>query len=431
MPNLRSQSKVGENVDLDESNMDERTVESMGDPEGAQANITPGVMPTQLFERVVVGLHETQIGMTDLRKCMNEAYVGMTATCVGMNEARDGMNEAREGMHELREMIACQGENINRLLDAMTNLLSNSNAGKISESQSSRLTFNKDDANDTSRITPVGKAPSQIKVKIDKDAIPYFDVKENKDNLSRSKDLETWLRRIELVTPDDADEARIRLARTYCKGTADLVINSPEFETIEDWARFKSLLRRKFKGTANSSDFFCNLQRKTMRPGQTPQDFLLEIEGIVYMGLREYSIEIGDPVALIRRIFMSGLPADIADILIACEELPLYEIVTKANKLFSSRTPRAPQRNPREPLPIAATHAPEPVATPVAPYCFYHRSRGHSTAECREKPQGNVCWHCRRPDHRRYACPFHEGWEGQASGPLGKFSKEARSSRLQ
>jgi len=164
MPNLRSQSKVGENnVDLDESNMDERTVESMGDPEGAQANITPGVMPTQLFERVVVGLHETQIGMTDLRKCMNEAYVGMTGTCVGMNEARDGMNEAREGMHELREMIACQGENINRLLDAMTNLLSNSNAGKISEGQSSRMTFEKDDANDTSRITPVGKAPSQIK----------------------------------------------------------------------------------------------------------------------------------------------------------------------------------------------------------------------------------------------------------------------------
>lgn len=273
------------------------------------------------------------------------------------------------------------------------------------------------------------KVPPQFKIKIDKDTVPYFEAKESKHALSRSE-LETWLRRLELITPDDADEARMRLVCTYCKGTADLVINSPVFEMIDDWAHFKLALRRKFKGTANSSDFFHNLQRKSMRPGQTPQDFLLEIEGIVYMGLREYSVEIGDPIALIRRIFMIGLPSDIADILTACEELPLHQIVSKANKIFASRTSRAPPRNMREPLPVAATHAaPEPVATPVEQYCFYHRTQGHSTTECNEKPRGNVCWHCCRPDHRRFMCPFYEGQEDQASGPLGRDSKEARPSR--
>lgn len=113
------------------------------------------------------------------------------------------------------------------------------------------------------------------------------------------------------------------------------------------------LLRQKFKGTANN-DFYNNLQCKKIRSGQTPQDFLLEVEGIAYTGLHEYSAEIGDPVTLIR-IFMSGLPADIADLLIAYEELPLHEIVAKANNFFTSRTSQIPQCSTREPLPIAAT----------------------------------------------------------------------------
>lgn len=62
---------------------------------------------------------------------------------------------------------------------------------------------------------------------------------------------------------------------------------------------------------------------------------------MVYIGLREYSVEIGDPIALIRRIFMSGLPCDIADFLVACEESPLHEIVSKANKLYVVRLARA------------------------------------------------------------------------------------------
>lgn len=91
---------------------------------------------------------------------------------------------------------------------------------------------------------------------------------------------------------------------------------------VDDGAHFKLLLHRKFKGTVNRSDFFNNLQHKSMRPAQTPQHFLLKIEGIAYMGLREYIVEIGDPIALIRRIFMTNLPADIANILITCRVAP-------------------------------------------------------------------------------------------------------------
>lgn len=67
---------------------------------------------------------------------------------------------------------------------------------------------------------------------------------------------------------------------------------------------------------ANSSDLFSNLQQNSRKPRQTTQDFLLEIEGLVYMDLREYSVETGDPIVLIRRIIMTGLPGDIADLLV-------------------------------------------------------------------------------------------------------------------
>lgn len=90
MPDLRSQSKVGENNngDVDESSMDEQAVESMGDP--GQGWCQTGSCG-----------FETQIGIADLRKCMNEEYVGMTATFVRINKEWDGMNKANKGMHEL------------------------------------------------------------------------------------------------------------------------------------------------------------------------------------------------------------------------------------------------------------------------------------------------------------------------------------------
>lgn len=48
---------------------------------------------------------------------------------------------------------------------------------------------------------------------------------------------------------------------------------------------------------------FKSLQRKALKHGQTPQDFLLEIERFIYLGVREYSLEVGDPGTLIRRVF--------------------------------------------------------------------------------------------------------------------------------
>lgn len=85
-----------------------------------------------------------------------------------------------------------------------------------------------------------------------------------------------WLRRTELVTLTTRTRQE-RLVRTHFKGTADFI------EALDVWVLFNALCRQ-FKCTPNGSDFFCNLQRKSMRSGQTPQDFLLEIEGIWYMG---------------------------------------------------------------------------------------------------------------------------------------------------
>jgi len=377
-----------------------------------------------LYERVLEGLKETRMSMRELR--------------AGMNEAREGMNEAYDGMKELKEMVIRQTENVSRLLEAMTRINTGSNCqgGLIKEHSissddtvvldhnCSRTNVNSEFANGrpSGPASLLSMGSSQVKVKVDRDAIPYFEARPSSDALARSQELETWLRRLELVTPDDADNTRIRLARTYCKGTADLIINSPAFEVISSWSHFKSLLRQKFRGTANSSDFFNNLQRKTLKHGQTPQDFLLEIEGFVYLGVREYSIEIGDPVALIRRVFLGGLPSDLSDLLVACEDLPLHEIVAKANKLFMSRAARTPSRETRRPIPVASTQLHEASV----PYCYYHRASGHSTVDCQEKPPGRVCWQCRRHDHRRFECPFLPGRGVEASRLPGRTDEEAR-----
>lgn len=104
-------------------------------------------------------LHETQTGMSNLRKRMKEAYVGMTTT-------RVGMNDAREDMHELRETIACQDKNRNCLLDTMTSLLSSSNMGNLLEDQSSGMPLNKGNANTlTSKVIVVNILPSKIHYK--------------------------------------------------------------------------------------------------------------------------------------------------------------------------------------------------------------------------------------------------------------------------
>ena len=401
-------------------------------------------VPNQLYKRVIDSLSQTQSAMQEIRLCIREATQGVSDTRTGMNEARESYNEAQAGIINLQRLVSQQTDNVTRLLEAMTrnttsspsnssmvnNVPSDSTRSSPSISDQTPLVCSSSpQVSVNSTLSPqvtVNPPSSQVTIKVDREVIPHFSVSAAASVLARNQELESWIRRIELATTVNDDAARIRLARTYCRGTADLVINSPEFEVMSSWSHFKALLRQKFRGTSSSSDFFTNLQRKTMKSDQTPQDFLLEVEGIVYMGMRDHASEIGEPIALIRRIFLAGLPPTIADMLIACEELPLYEVASKANKLFLSRQNRTPASGTRTPVPIAATQT-VPVSpdshTPISatqtsvqrePYCYYHRASGHLTSQCRQKPQGHGCWHCGREDHQRYKCPF---LKGQAATP--------------
>ena len=398
----------------------------------------------QLYLRVLEGLNGTRAGMNELRSCMHDAHTGMNDTRAGMEEARNGMYQAREGIDDLRRLICQQNENINRLIGAMASMTTRIN-GNDNARQANSQSATGPTPGDTNAPNVVPPNPSQARIKVSRDTIPYFEARPSSDPLAKSQELETWLRRIELTAPWDAEDARIQLARTYCKGTADLVINSPEFENIETWTGFKGLLRQKFRGTRNSSDFFNNLQRKVLKPGQTPQDFYLEVEGIVYLGAKDYPSEIGDSTALIKRIFLAGLPRDLADLLVACENLPLHEIVAKANKLFITRSSASSNESSRRlPVPVASAQTPALVAPTresvpgesatrdsnhnsnnQTPYCYFHRTRGHTTANCRSRPQGQVCWRCSSPEHLRIDCPFSQGQPDSAQSQTGRNQARA------
>ena len=444
----------GPNVSVSEAPED-----LLSSPQNESSNTDSSNASFQLYLRVLEGLAETRTGMNEIRACMNEAHTGMNETRVGMSEAREGMDVARAGIDDLRNVVRLQGDNINLILGAMASLThrdSNSNVGNDSNSNVGndvREVRHRSTTEPALGDTPVSRsAPpnssqdsSQALIKVKRDVIPYFEARPSSDPLAKSQELETWLRRIELMAPWNADGARMQLARTYCKGTADLVINSPQFEDVENWSRFKHLLRQKFRGITNIGDFFNHLQRKVLKPGQTPQDFYLEIEGIVYLGAQDYPYGIGDSTSLIKRTFLAGLPRDLSDLLVACEDLPMHEIVAKATKLSATRSSSAsnePRR--RLPVPVASTQGPAPVAsapvasaqgsTPVVsaqgsnyvtPYCHYHRMHGHNTAQCRSKPPGQVCWHCSSPGHLRPECPFLPGQTGSAQSQTGRTAVRA------
>lgn len=79
------------------------------------------------------------------------------------------------------------------------------------------------------------------------------------NQLVRSQDLESWLRRIKLARQDVADVVRIRLAWSFSKGVAGLIwFSSLKKQSLE------SIERENLCGIATPSELFSRLQAKKL-----------------------------------------------------------------------------------------------------------------------------------------------------------------------
>jgi len=234
-------------------------------------------------------------------------------------------------------------------------------------------------------------------VVLEKSSVPYFEARTPASNpLKRNMEVEYWLRQIELITRVKDDATLINAARLHCKGAAELVINSPLFENVVTWQDFKNLVRKKFRGTSTSVDFFRFLNEIILAPHQSPQDLYIEIQGYVYQGLRDYPVAVGNAEELITRIFLQSLPLGLREMVMIKSDAPVDELVDTAAKIWNCRSAR--KQNSRSQ--VAVTNDKDEI------YCAFHKCKGHSTASCRAKPPGNVCWSCGNPGHQRRSCPF-------------------------
>ncbi|ROT72629.1 hypothetical protein C7M84_008990 [Penaeus vannamei] len=190
------------------------------------------------------------------------------------------------------------------------------------------------------------------------------------------------------------------------------------FDGIREWAIFKTLLRRKFRGTCSSTDFFTILNECRMTTTQGPQDFFQQLEGIVYQGVRDYPDVVGNPEPLLKRLFLQGLPLWLREYLAIIDELPLDRLVETAQRIWNTRTGVARTE------PLADRHPPRPLRA-VAPveeppehrrtrWCSYHRTSRHDNTECRYRPRRLACFRCQQEGHLVKDCPFPPPSDGSA-----------------
>jgi len=251
------------------------------------------------------------------------------------------------------------------------------------------------------------EARPQVEYVIHKEAVPHFRADTPASQpLKRNQEVESWLRQIENVTQPRSDESYIRAARSSCRGTADLIINSPVFDGIVSWVEFKEKLRAKFRGTCSFIDFFNHLNNYNLASGQAPIDFFVTVESVVYQGARDYPRSIGVPDELIRRIFLQGLPQWLREALALKEDEPLQLLVDAAQRFWNVRTNGKVTENKANAM-SPRVHK--------SPFCSYHNSHTHDTKDCRgrQRPvQGSNdllrCYSCNRTGHLMRNCPFQE-----------------------
>ncbi|ROT68313.1 hypothetical protein C7M84_013547 [Penaeus vannamei] len=253
--------------------------------------------------------------------------------------------------------------------------------------------------------------------------------------LKKNQAVESWIWTIENIAKPATSEMFIQAARANCRGPAELIINSPLFDSITEWDTFKAALRSKFRGTSTTSDFF------------------LQLEGHVYQGQRDHRKAIGDPSELVKRVFLSGIPAWLQDFLSVKEDGSPTQIAETAQRIWNSRngirhSDTSPaEENPYHPncpprgrdlyaMPVAAERSsPSYHRSPVRErWCEYHRVRIHGTSECRARakildPQSprRRCYHCRGPGCLVRVCPFRERQGDQAPGTAGRFDPRSTS----
>ena len=269
--------------------------------------------------------------------------------------------------------------------------------------------------------------PQQIIVTQPRETIPTFEAKTPAYlPLKRSQEVDFWLRQVELLARPADDAGRIRAARTTCRGIAEVIINGPLFADIHTWSEFKTRIKHKFRGTCTAAAFLNILATKKLQDRQSPADFHMEIESAVYAASQDFPDDLGNPRGLIRRTFLQGLPSYLQEALAVKNQDWLEELVDAAQRVWDarqlsrygepdSRDTSAENRRPRYNRPVMSSsygdsdseHIAAATARPsTANYCFYHRSTGHNTSQCRAKPPGQACWGCGRDDHQRRNCPF-------------------------
>jgi len=249
---------------------------------------------------------------------------------------------------------------------------------------------------------------SSVEYVIYKEPVPPFKAETPASQpLKRNQEVESWLRHVENGTQPRTDDAYIRAARSSCRGTADLIVNSPIFDGIVSWVEFKEKIRIKFRGTCSSTDFFNHLSEYKLAPGQAPVDFFVAIESVVYQGVRDYPRSVGMPDELIRRVFLQGLPQWLREALALKEEDSLQILVDAAQRCWSIRMSNA-KCTERQAKPNETSR----VRKSPSMYCSFHNSRNHSDEDCRGRqnvPSSSNslrCYTCKEEGHISRNCPF-------------------------
>ena len=348
-----------------------------------------------------------------------EAQAGSSETVEGELNIYNELSERITGLQETLQEVCRQNDTLtkqNKSLEGRLSKLISQQASVSSHSSSGTASTDPGRSTSSTFGTPVS-------IMLDRDKIPLFKADApSTQPFRRNQDIESWIRQIELCAQPETDAGRIRAARAYSRGTAEQVINSALFESITTWAEFRQQLKKIFRGTVSSTDFHKYIHEKRLVAGQAPQDLYLDLQAIIYQGVRDYPLSVSNPQELIRITFLQALPHWLRKAVTLLEDGPLEELVSAAQRYWNLET-----RHKQSSLVGAASSDGTPDAKQPSTWCTYHRSSGHSSEDCRARgDQGRarggpmVCWRCGKQGHMRRDCSFRHPQGAPAQDVTGR-----------